>query len=213
MNPAMSTVRSYPDFTDTRITRMSEQQFVEWCTNDTWAEWVDGEVILMSPVSFQHARIAAFLLHLVRAYVDEDDAGDVVTEPFQLRFGRLRRRRSPDLAFISSARRDQIEATHLEGPADLIIEVVSPESQTRDRRIKFLECQSVGVREYWIVDPGSRSVEAYSLGRGRKYVPIAELKGVVSSNFLGGLFIKPEWLWRERLPKVSSLLRQFRRKR
>jgi Uma2 family endonuclease len=192
---------------------MSEREFVEWCTSDTWAEWVDGEVILMSPVNFQHAKIAAFLLHLVRAYVDDHDAGEVVTEPFQLRFARLRRRRSPDVVFISMARSNRIEATHLEGPADLIMEVVSPQSQTRDRREKYLEYQSAGVREYWIVDPLSKSVEAYSLGGSRKYALIEPRAHAIRSTVLPRFFIKPEWLWRERLPKVSALMRQFRRKR
>src|SRR5687767_4120572 len=98
-----------------RFPRMTEQEFVEWCAPDTWAEWVDGEVILMSPVGLRHAQVLAFLLHLVRAFVEENDLGEVLGEPFQVRFARQRRRRSPDLFFVSSARTAIVQQHHAEG--------------------------------------------------------------------------------------------------
>lgn len=45
--------------------RMTEDEFVDWCDSETWAEWVDGEVIVMSPVSIEHATLANFLNHLL----------------------------------------------------------------------------------------------------------------------------------------------------
>ena len=45
--------------------RMTYEEFLEWCDEDTYAEWVDGEVILMSPVSARHQLVATFLAALL----------------------------------------------------------------------------------------------------------------------------------------------------
>src|SRR5258708_3145058 len=110
--------------------RMTEAQFIAWCDSHTWAEWVDGKVILMSPVDIVHADLSGFLYRLVAGFVEERDAGKVISEPFQIRLPRLRRRRSPDIIFISNARLPRLHRTHFEGAPDLIIEIVSPESQS-----------------------------------------------------------------------------------
>src|SRR5205823_5930416 len=153
---AMSIISSHPELKNREETavylprRMTEQEFVDWCDAETWAEWVNGRVLFMSPVSFEHARIAEFLRRLVGDFVDDHDVGIVVSEPFQIRFADLRRRRSPDIIFISKNRIPEPHETHFEGAPDLIIEVVSWDSQNRDRREKFIEYESAGVREYWI---------------------------------------------------------------
>jgi Uma2 family endonuclease len=187
---------------------MSEQEFVDWCTSDTWAEWVGGEVIVMSPVNLEHADLFAFLLHLFRAFVENHDLGKVLTEPYQVRLARQRRRRSPDIFFVGNERLSALKRLHFEGAPGLIVEVISPDSQSRDRRDKFLEYQAAGVQEYWIVDPLSESVEAYRLDK-RKYAAIGPTDGTIRSVVLPGFHLKPAWLWRAKLPKVSDLLKEM----
>ena len=48
--------------------RMTEEEFVAWCDEDTKAEWVDGEVIVHSPANLQHVDLAGFFLILVRLF-------------------------------------------------------------------------------------------------------------------------------------------------
>jgi Uma2 family endonuclease len=60
------------------------------------------------------------------------------------------------------------------------MEVIFPDSQSRDRRVKFLEYQSAGVREYWVIDPLSQVVEAYSLGPDRAFQERSERSGARS---------------------------------
>jgi Uma2 family endonuclease len=188
---------------------MTEEQFVQWCDDQTWAEWIDGEVLLMSPVNIQHGELFVFLLRLLGDFVEHHDLGSVMTEPVHVRFAKLRRRRSPDIFFIASARQSIIRAQHIEGAPDLILEIVSPDSQSRDRREKFLEYQSAGVPEYWIIDPLSKTVEAYALASGKKYHPIPG-KDRIPSQLLPGFFLKPAWLWNPKLPKVSACLREIK---
>lgn len=188
--------------------KMTEQEFVDW-VGDGWAEWVNGEVIVMSPVSFEHADLHAFLLTICRGFVDEFELGRVVAEPYQARFAEQKSRRSPDIFFVSKRRESLITRIHIEGPPDLIIEIISPDSQSRDRREKFLEYQKAGVREYWIIDPLSEKAEAYRHGRDRKYALISEKDGKINSRVLPGFYLQPSWLWQKRLPKPLAILREL----
>lgn len=192
-----------------RLPRMTEAEFVAWCDSDTWAEWVDGEVILMSPVNFEHADLHGFLYALLHVFVSEHELGKVVSEPFQIRFEALRRRRSPDIIFISTKRLRLVKGSHFEGGPDLVIEIVSPESQSRDRREKYWEYEEAGVKEYWIIDPLSRAVETHVRARGGKYRPLPEKNERIASTVLKGFYLKPAWLWRETFPKVPALLREM----
>ena len=81
--------------------RMTEEEFVTWCEGPMWAEWVDGEVVLMSPINLSHERIFTFLIYLMGAFVEARDSGVILTEPYQVRFPGLRRRRSPDIFFVA----------------------------------------------------------------------------------------------------------------
>ncbi len=55
--------------------KMSYAEFLAWCDEDTWAEWVDGEIVLMSPVSFLHQDLADFFLVLLRIFIETLDLG------------------------------------------------------------------------------------------------------------------------------------------
>jgi Uma2 family endonuclease len=187
--------------------RMTEEEFVAWATDEVRAEWVDGEVILMPPVSLIHTRQTLWLSKLLSEFVERRHLGEVLGPEFMIRFGSQRRRRVPDLLFVSTERSGQLRPNHLEGPPDLSMEIVSPDSQSRDRRDKYLEYEKAGVREYWIVDPLSQTVEAYTLGAAQTYTLIPETDGQIPSTVLPGFHLKPAWLWQEKLPDAIEILR------
>jgi Uma2 family endonuclease len=91
--------------------------------------------------------------------------------------------------------------------------VVSPWTQSVDRRDKFLEYQSAGVKEYWIVDPQSQTIEVYALGKNRRYTLFEEQSGAVRSKVVPGFYLRAPWLWRDSFPKVSTVVREMIRKR
>ena len=86
--------------------RMSENEFVAWCGTEEGikAEWVDGEVILMAPANFEHVDLNGWLYRLVSQFVEARELGVVLGGEFTARFASRRRRRVPDLMFISNAR-------------------------------------------------------------------------------------------------------------
>jgi Uma2 family endonuclease len=102
-----------------------------------------------------------------------------------------------------------VQRNHLEGPPDWAIEIVSPESQSRDRRDKFLEYQAAGVREYWIIDPMSETVEVYALSPDRAFQSVAASGGIVASTTVPGFALEVEWFWELRRPKIVEVLRRL----
>ncbi|MER3485893.1 MAG: hypothetical protein C4345_07940, partial [Chloroflexota bacterium] len=70
-----------------------------------------------------------------------------------------------------TAHLDRLTPERVVGPPDLIIEVVSEDSEHRDRVDKFNEYEAAGVPEYWIVDnrPQRRRAYFYRLGAEGQY--------------------------------------------
>jgi Uma2 family endonuclease len=189
--------------------RMTEEEFVAWCDEDTRAEWVDGEVIMPSPANLRHVDLAGFLNLVLRAFVTSRSLGVVYGPELQVRFASLRRRRVPDLLFVSTERLGILKTTEVDGAPDLIVEIVSPDSPARDWREKYLEYEAAGVREYWVVDPMSQRFEGYTLDANGRYALLEEKDGIVRSAVLGEFFLKPAWLWQEPLPNPLDILREL----
>ncbi len=176
--------------------RISYEQFLQWLDEDTWAEWVDGEVKLMSPISGTHQRVGAFLIAVLQLYINHYRLGVLHYEPFQMKTGADLPGRSPDILFVRHENQHRLRDTYLDGPADLVIEIVSAESEERDRVQKFSEYEQGGVCEYWLIDPQKRQAEFYVRNEAGKYVLAAQGEtGEYRSVVLPGLWLRIEWLW------------------
>jgi len=110
---------------------MSEEDFLEFCDEDTRAEFINGEVIVHSPASNKHASINLFISTLIKLFVDQNQRGKVWGENFQIRL-RPRLRRVPDLVFVSKDNNVRVTNSEVDGAPDLVIEIVSSESIERD---------------------------------------------------------------------------------
>jgi len=186
--------------------RMSYEEFLQWADEDTLAEWVDGEVVMYSPASLRHQEITIFLSNVLGVYVEQKGLGRVLTGPFQMKLERSGR--EPDLLFVASEHLDRLRDLYLDGPADLAIEVTSPTSISRDRGDKYVEYETAGVREYWLIDPDRQQAEFYQLGDdGRYRLAALDEEGRYHSKVLPGFWLKPAWLWQRPLPKVLEVLR------
>ena len=188
--------------------RMTESEFVAWWDEDVNAEWVDGDIVLMPPVSLEQADLFGWLCRIISDYVDHGDLGKVLGPEFSIRLVKQRRWRVPDLLVVLKQRLHLLRPTCFEGPPDIAFEIVSPDSVVRDWRDKYQEYQSAGVREYWVIDPTTRRAEAYTLAR-RKYTLMPETDGRISSKVLEGFYLRPEWFWKSPLPRVATVLREL----
>src|SRR5258708_3054661 len=122
---------------DPSIGQLAYEAFLGQVDEDTRAEWVDGEVVFMSPVSDRRQRIGRFLLAIVTWYLEANPIGEVFYESYQMKTGPDLPGREPDLVFLAHEHRERNRHNHIEGPGDLVVEVVSLDSRKRDRADKF----------------------------------------------------------------------------
>ena len=183
--------------------KMTYDEFLAWANEDTLAEWVDGEVVMYSPASNRHQDLARFLTSVLGIYVETHSLGVIRPAPFQMK---LERGREPDLLFVASGHLARLKETYLDGPADLVVEVVSPESVGRDRGEKFYEYAQGGVPEYWLIDPQMEWGEFYRLKEGRYHLAFSGRKGEYHALALPGFWLRVEWLWQEPLPHPLRVL-------
>lgn len=191
--------------------QMTYEEFLEWCDEDTLAEWVDGQVVMTSPASYRHQAVADFLLTVLTVYVQQQQLGRIISAPFQMKLSAPRSGREPDVLFISQEHLDRLKETYLDGPADLAVEVVSQESRLRDRGEKLAEYEMGGVREYWIIDPEQQRVDYYVLANDGRYERRrADAQGVYRSEAVSGFWLKEDWLWQEPPPNALAVLRELK---
>ena len=117
---------------------MSYEAFLEWADEDTLAEWVDGKVVLLTPPSTRHQLIVRFLVASLSAFVEASDSGVLLPSPYQMKLGPDLPEREPDLLFVANNNTARIQKNRLEGPADLTVEIISPESRARDGVRSFM---------------------------------------------------------------------------
>ena len=154
-----------------------------------------------------HQDVADFLSAILRIYTEDHDAGRVLSAPFQMRLSNVRRGREPDLLLVLKENVSRLQHSHLDGPADIAIEIVSPESILRDRGAKYAEYEAGGVREYWIIDADARRADFFVLdGEGRYQRASQDDGGKYVSAVLSGFWVNLDWLWQSLLPSVRSVL-------
>ena len=186
---------------------LSFEEFLAWCDEDTFAEFVDGEIILFSPASKQHQRIGSFLESLLRFYTEVKNIGEIFRAPFLMRLPNLSSGREPDLMFVSKERIDLVEDTYLNGPADLVVEIISPESENRDRYEKFAEYEKAGVKEYWLIEPNCEEALFYQLRDGCYKNVKVDAAGIYHSDVIQGFRLKKSWLWE--IPPLLEVLQEL----
>jgi len=190
--------------------KMTYEEFLEWADDKIHAEWVNGEVIFMGTVSGEHSELGRFLLALFSIWIESKSLGVIRYDPFQMKTAVHLSGRSPDILFLKSENLPRMKKNHLEGPADLVIEIICPESRARDRGEKFYEYEEGGVPEYWLLDPIRKQAEFYHRNENGIYQPMpVDENGIFRSRKLEGLWLKVEWLWQEPLPTIFNIIKAW----
>ncbi|MBI3967117.1 MAG: Uma2 family endonuclease [Chloroflexi bacterium] len=190
--------------------RVSWEEFLDWCDDETHAEWVDGYVQLMSAVTPRHNDLLLFLAMLLRAWVGVYELGTVLPMGVRMRLAVRPSGREPDLFFVAREHGDRIKETYLDGPADLVVEIVSEDSVDRDTDEKLREYEAARIPEYWMTQPLIEQARFYELGSdGRYRLAFDGREGTYRSNVLRGLWIDVAWLWQRPLPNELDVLRQW----
>ena len=134
-------------------------------TDDRRFELIEGELCMVPSPGFFHQAIARNLGFILWQHVKSHDLGVILLAPMDVALSD-HDVVQPDVLFISKARREIITDTCIRGAPDLVIEVVSAANRERDLLVKKGLYARHHVREYWIVDPESRTVEPLTRSGG-----------------------------------------------
>jgi Uma2 family endonuclease len=170
-------------------------------------EWVNEEIIFHMPPKPIHQVMIRYLTALLTNFTEFLRVGKMFPSPIEVRCKPDGNSREPDLLFLSNEKLHLVGESRIEGPPDLIIEIISDESVSRDYDDKFIEYQECGVSEYWIIDPRPRRKRAlfYQLGDDGAYFPVSPGGGIYHSRAVPGFWFKVAWLWEQPDPLLTAL--------
>ncbi len=179
---------------------VSLEDFEKYYAED-FCEWVEGYVIKMSS-NIEHDALLRFFSILLATYLELRPIARFVQASFMMKNPAFpNRRREPDLVLVLNTSATQIQPTFVDGAADIIIEIVSPESVSRDYGEKFEEYETGGVREYWIFDPQRQECRFHRLNAAGLYqmVKLAD-DGRYTTPLLPDFVVDTTLLWQDPLP-------------
>jgi Uma2 family endonuclease len=159
-------------------------------------ELIDGELTEVEVPTELHEHVVALLVYFLTAWARPRGAGRVYSSGYRVRISE-RRGVMPDVQFFTTENARGLPQEGLvAGRPDLAVEVVSDSSRRYDRVTKLSWYAAIGVPEYWIVDPTSRTLERLLLRDGQ-YVIADALEGdaAFAPSSFEGLEIPLGELW------------------
>lgn len=153
-------------------------------------------------VTGRHQDVRLYLAILFKTFAELTDSGLVREAPFQVRLSKSIIY-EPDIVVIGGAALERVTETSLDGPPDVVVEVLSQETTATDRGDKFVAYEAAGVREYWLIDPLRDLVNLYQLGPDGRYDEVRpDTSGRFRSRVLKGFILDTSLLWRRVLPTI-----------
>ena len=143
-----------------RAEAKKRRYFYDVITEQQKAEFINGEIIVHSPVKLCHAVASENLFTLLKMFVRRHNLGSVFHEKILIVL--TRNDYEPDICFFRADKAAGFTPAQSKFPApDLAVEVLSESTAAVDRGIKFEDYAAHGVSEYWIVDPDAETIEQY----------------------------------------------------
>ena len=152
--------------------RYTYADYLSWDDGERW-ELIDGIPYAMSPAPTPiHQEISVNLTLQIGAFLKNKPCR-LYTAPFDVRLNADEKDDTvlqPDLSVVCDP--SKINETGCIGAPDFVIEIISPSTARRDRMVKLKQYQQAGVREYWIVDPDTKTVQVCILEGARYFTSV-----------------------------------------
>lgn len=192
---------------NTRLERML-RTFEDFCAvirEDQKADLIDGVIHMASPENTDANDLFLWLTSILHPLARRRKLGRVFGSRVAFRLAE-KGGPEPDIAFVRADRLHLVHRGYVEGPPDMAIEIVSPDSVDRDYKDKRKQYQDAKVPEYWIVDKLEHEVTLLRLNAQERYREVRPRQGVLRSEALEGFWLRPEWLWMAPLPDAVEIL-------
>jgi Uma2 family endonuclease len=144
---------------DEKVRRVA---FYNDITEQEKVEFINGEIIVHSPVMKRHNTATVLLSRLMSIYSDIHQLGFVGIEKIMITL--TRNDYEPDICFFRKEKSEHFVENQTLFPApDFIVEILSEGTRKRDKGLKFQDYQAHLIEEYWIIDPDHQTIEQYHL--------------------------------------------------
>lgn len=136
--------------------------------DEIW-ELIEGVPYQMAPPTPKHQEISTELTRQFANYLLEKRSPcKVYAAPFGIYLPNTRGKNnfvSPDLTIVC----EKIEADKYYGVPPLVVEIISESNKPRKMHKKLMLYQELGIREYWMIYPDSKTVTIYQLNEKYHY--------------------------------------------
>ena len=170
-------------------TKLTYQDYLLLPDDGKRYEILDGDLFATPAPSTRHQTIAIRLSHLLMTSLEAHPIGTVLAAPCDVVLSELDVV-EPDLLFVRRHGVARITEKNVQGPPDVLIEILSPGTAARDRNLKRKRYEHFGVQEYWLIDPEQNTLEILAL-KDRQYVQVcrAARPAQCASALLPGLVL------------------------
>ncbi len=121
-------------------------------------EVIDGELFATPAPTTLHQLAKRRLVRILEDFSEATGTGSILDAPYDVVLSK-HDVVQPDALLVTTARKPIIGEKNIQGAPDLVVEVLSTSTETRDRRAKAERYATFGVREMWLVDPVGKTIE------------------------------------------------------
>lgn len=125
-------------------------------------EVLAGELVVSPAPNLRHQQVLRNLTRELVRLLGDTGRAEVLFAPVDVRLSE-QDVFQPDLLVVMRENLHRLRPDFVDGPPDLVVEVLSPGTAHRDRGGKLARYAAHGVRECWLVDPEANLVEQWIL--------------------------------------------------
>jgi Uma2 family endonuclease len=174
------------------------------------ADLIDGVIYMASPDNTDAADISTWLGALMHLYVESRDLGKIFGSRVACKLSEFSAP-EPDILFVPKKDKKKILRGRIDGAPALAVEIVSPDSETRDYELKRELYEKYGVLEYWIIDETKKKAIFLRRGADGRFQAVKPRGDVFRSKAMKGFWLRLDWLWPDKRPHTIKALAELLR--
>jgi Uma2 family endonuclease len=183
--------------TSKRLEVFTYEDYLQLPDNGKRYEIIDGELYMSPAPTTGHQRVVGNFFGTIWHFLQQNPLGEVFAAPADVIFSEINVFQ-PDVVFLSKQKLDILTRENIQGAPDLVIEVLSPGTENRDRTIKLKAYSKFGVQEYWMANEKKEAAEVWRR-KGQKlgFHALLDSTQTLTTPLLPGLEIALEKIFKK----------------